>query len=164
MLASISMALELGFNQEQIQLSLNNYKAMFGRAEKTKIKGHDAIIQLIKNPTGASEVLKTVDLKSHILIAINDNFADGRDVSWLWDAEFELLKNTQYEIITSGIRANDMALRLKYAGVEKEKIKVIMDLTKAVKYVAENCQNDEKISILPTYTALLEIKEKKGKV
>ena len=164
MLASISMALELGFNQEQIQYGLNNYKAMFGRAEKTKINGHDTIIQLIKNPTGASEVLKTVDLNSRILIAINDNFADGRDVSWLWDAEFELLKDTKNEIITSGLRADDMALRLKYAGVEKEKIKVIMDLNKAVKYVAKNCKNDEKITVLPTYTALLELKEKKGKI
>ena len=111
---------------------------MFGRAEKNEFNGHKTIIQLIKNPAGASEVLKTVDLSSKILIAINDNFADGRDVSWLWDAEFELLKDTEKTIVTSGIRANDMALRLKYAGVPSEKIKVVPDLFEAVEEVSSS--------------------------
>jgi UDP-N-acetylmuramyl tripeptide synthase len=133
---------------------------MFGRSEKTTIQGHPAIIQLIKIPAGASEVLKTVNLSSNILIAINDNFADGRDVSWLWDTEFELLKDTEKTIVTSGLRADDMALRLKYAGVPVEKIKVIPDLFKAIDFVAENSPPQEKITILPSYTALLQIKNK----
>ena len=160
-LAAISMALEIGYSQEEIQNALNTYKAMFGRAEKTEINGHKTIIQLIKNPAGASEVLKTVDLSSKILIAINDNFADGRDVSWLWDAEFELLKNTEKTIITSGIRANDMALRLKYAGVPTEKIKVVPDLYKAVDEASSSGDKDEKVTIMPSYTALLQIKNYK---
>ncbi|MGN1125639.1 MAG: MurT ligase domain-containing protein [Candidatus Gastranaerophilaceae bacterium] len=158
-LASVSMALELGFSQEEIQHALNSYKAMFGRAEKTEINGHKTIIQLIKNPAGASEVLKTVDLNSNILIGINDNFADGRDVSWLWDAEFELLKDTQKTIITSGIRAKDMALRLKYAGIPTDKIKVIPDIFKAIEEISKT-NSDEKITILPSYTVLLQIKNK----
>ena len=160
-LASISMALELGFSQQEIQQALNTYKAMFGRAEKTTINGHKTIVQLIKNPAGASEVLKTVDLNSNILIAINDNFADGRDVSWLWDAEFELLKDTSKTIITSGLRANDMALRLKYAGISEEKIKIIPDLTKAIKEVSSSKNFDETVTILPSYTALLQMKNSK---
>ena len=160
-LAAISMALEIGYKQEEIQNALNTYKAMFGRAEKTEFNGHKTIIQLIKNPAGASEVLKTVDLSSKILIAINDNFADGRDVSWLWDAEFELLKDTEKTIITSGIRANDMALRLKYAGVPTEKIKVISDLHEAVEEVSSSEDKDEKVTIMPSYTALLQIKNYK---
>lgn len=160
-LAAISMALEIGYKQEEIQNALNTYKAMFGRAEKTEFNGHKTIIQLIKNPAGASEVLKTVDLSSKILIAINDNFADGRDVSWLWDAEFELLKDTEKTIVTSGIRANDMALRLKYAGVPSEKIKVVPDLFEAVEEVSSSEDKTEKITIMPSYTALLQIKNYK---
>lgn len=160
-LAAISMALEIGYKQEEIQNALNTYKAMFGRAEKTEFNGHKTIIQLIKNPAGASEVLKTVDLSSKILIAINDNFADGRDVSWLWDAEFELLKDTEKTIITSGIRANDMALRLKYAGVPSEKIKVVPDLFEAVEEVSSSEDKTEKVTIMPSYTALLQIKNYK---
>ena len=82
------------------------------------LDGKKTLIQLIKNPIGANEVLKTVDKDSNLLIIINDNYADGRDVSWLWDAEFEVINNNKNEIVVSGIRANDMALRLKYAGVE----------------------------------------------
>ncbi|MBR1680587.1 DUF1727 domain-containing protein, partial [bacterium] len=153
-LAAVSAALEAGFSKDEIQNALKTYKAMFGRAEKTEINGHKTIIQLIKNPAGASEVLKTVDLSSNILIAINDNFADGRDVSWLWDAEFELLKDTQKTIITSGIRAQDMALRLKYAGISEDKIKIIPDLFKAIEYISKPDNKNEKITILPSYTAL----------
>ena len=160
-LAAISMALEIGYKQDEIQNALNTYKAMFGRAEKTEFNGHKTIIQLIKNPAGASEVLKTVDLSSKILIAINDNFADGRDVSWLWDAEFELLKDTEKTIVTSGIRANDMALRLKYAGVPSEKIKVVPDLFEAVEEVSSSEDKTEKVTIMPSYTALLQIKNYK---
>lgn len=160
-LAAISMALEIGYKQDEIQNALDTYKAMFGRAEKTEFNGHKTIIQLIKNPAGASEVLKTVDLSSKILIAINDNFADGRDVSWLWDAEFELLKDTENIIITSGIRANDMALRLKYAGVPTEKIKVVPDLSEAVDEASSSDDKNEKVTIMPSYTALLQIKNYK---
>lgn len=102
--------------------AVSTYKSIFGRAERRIINGHKTLIQLIKNPTGASEVLKTVDLSSNIVIAINDNYADGRDISWLWDSDFEQLKNAQKLVITSGIRAKDMATRLKYAGIPQEKL------------------------------------------
>ena len=94
-----------------------------------------------------------VDKDSNLLIIINDNYADGRDVSWLWDAEFEVINNNKNEIVVSGIRANDMALRLKYAGVEK--IKIINDIEKAVEYIGKTADNN--ITILPTYTALLKL-------
>lgn len=159
-LAAVSMALELGYKQKEIQNALKTYKAMFGRAEKTEINGHKTIIQLIKNPAGASEVLKTVNLNSNILIAINDNFADGRDVSWLWDAEFELLKDAKKTVIASGIRANDMALRLKYAGLSSDKIKVVPDLFEAINVISSSEDKNEEITILPSYTALLQIKNR----
>lgn len=160
-LAATSAALYLGIGEEIIKNALLSYKSIFGRAEKRIINGHEALIQLIKNPTGASEVLKTVDLNSQILIAINDNYADGRDVSWLWDADFERLKNTQNPIIVSGIRAKDMAVRLKYAGVPTDKIRIEQDLKTAVEIASGSDKIEENITILPTYTALLKLNKMK---
>lgn len=152
-LAAISLGFETGMNQEEIQKSLDTYQAIFGRTEKRTINGNPAVIQLIKNPTGASEVLKTVDLKSNIVIAINDNYADGRDISWLWDSDFEQLKNAEKLVITSGCRANDMATRLKYAGIPQEKIIVEPNIKKAI----DKATTTGKTTILPSYTALLKI-------
>ncbi len=160
-LGAISAALFLGIENEFIEEALLNYKSIFGRAEKKIINGHQTLIQLIKNPTGASEVLKTIDLNSQILIAINDDYADGRDVSWLWDADFERLQNTQKPIIVSGIRAKDMAVRLKYAGIPADKIIVEEDLKTAVEIVSSSDKMEENISILPTYTALLKLNKMK---
>ena len=155
-LAAISLGFETGMNQEEIQKSLDTYQAIFGRTEKRTINGNPAVIQLIKNPTGASEVLKTVDLKSNIVIAINDNYADGRDISWLWDSDFEQLKNAEKLVITSGCRANDMATRLKYAGIPQEKIIVEPNIKKAI----DKATTAGKTTILPSYTALLKINKK----
>lgn len=160
-LGAIACAFTQGFNYEDIKTAVESYKSIFGRAEKRVIKGHNTLIQLIKNPTGASEVLKTVDLKSHIVIAINDNYADGRDISWLWDSDFEQLKNTENPIITSGIRAKDMATRLKYAGIPQDKIIIEENIKNAIELAAKHACPDDKITILPSYTALLKIKKMK---
>ena len=170
-LASIALCKELGIEANDIQKNLKTFKVAFGRSEIKYLNGKRTLIQLIKNPIGANEVLKTVDLDSNLLIIINDNYADGRDVSWLWDAEFEVLNPTpqspparggkaQKEIIVSGSRANDMALRLKYAGVDTDRIKVISDIEKAVDYVGKSADNN--ITILPTYTALLKLDKMKS--
>lgn len=151
-LGAIALCHELGINN--IQNALDTYHSEFGRSEIREIYGKKAIIQLIKNPTGASEVLKTVDKNTNVLIAINDNYADGRDVSWLWDSDFEMLRGCTKKIITSGIRAYDMAVRLKYAGIEN--VKVIPDIDKAIKEVST-----DDMTILPTYTALLHINKTK---
>lgn len=156
-LAAVALALELGYEQVQIQNALNSYQAIFGRAEKLTLQGHQVLVQLIKNPTGASEVLKTVDLSSNILIMINDNYADGRDVSWLWDADFEYLKDAKNTITVSGWRANDMAVRLKYAGIDASRIVVIPKIKHAIDHLLTSLDINEKITILPTYTALLKM-------
>lgn len=161
-LAAISLALECGKSQSEIQNALNTYEPAFGRFQKCKIEGRETVIQLIKNPTGTSEVLKTVDLKSNILIAINDKYADGRDVSWLWDSDFEHLKDVENEIVVSGIRALDMGLRLKYAGIKEDKIIVLENIKKALNYLIQKTTPQSKITILPSYTALLEIKKKQS--
>lgn len=162
-LGAIALGLELGYEQSLIQNALNSYQSIFGRAEKLILRGHQVLVQLIKNPTGASEVLKTVDLNSNILIMINDNYADGRDVSWLWDADFEQLKEAKNPIVVSGWRAKDMAVRLKYAGVDPSKIIVIPKIRHSIEYMLDTLDIHEKITILPTYTALLKMQTLRGK-
>lgn len=159
-IGAVSLCLELGISPESIRKNLKTFQVAFGRSEVKYLNGKKTLIQLIKNPIGANEVLKTVDLDSNLLIIINDNYADGRDVSWLWDAEFEKIKDAKKEIIVSGIRANDMALRLKYAGVNTEKIKVVSDIEKAVEYIGKS--SEDNITILPTYTALLKLNKMKN--
>lgn len=160
-LGAVACAMENGINYQTIKKAVSTYKSIFGRAERRIINGHKTLIQLIKNPTGASEVLKTVDLSSNIVIAINDNYADGRDISWLWDSDFEQLKNAQKLVITSGIRAKDMATRLKYAGIPQEKIIVEEDIKSAIALAAKSDNIEERITILPSYTALLKISKMK---
>jgi len=160
-LAAITLGLELGIDSEKIQKAFETYETIFGRAEILKLRGKDTIIQLIKNPAGATEVLRTVkdDQNSRLLIIINDDYADGRDVSWLWDANFELLTNHKKQIITSGIRGADMAVRLKYAGIPQENIKTEKDIKTAIIKSLRQTENGEKLYILPTYTALLNIQK-----
>lgn len=156
-LAAISMALLLKIKPRVIQKALNNYQSVFGRAEKVVIQGKPVFIQLIKNPVGASEVIRTIsgDKNSKLLVIINDDYADGRDVSWLWDADFDALSGYQNEIITSGKRAYDMALRLKYTDFDFNSLKVIPDIKQAILYALENMEQERTLHILPTYTALL---------
>ena len=111
------------------------------------------MIQLIKNPAGTNEFLKTVDLDSNILIAVNNNIADGTDISWINQAEFEKLAEVKQEVVVTGLCCNDMAERLEKAGIKN--IKIISDIKKAIEYVGKNADNN--ITVLTTYTALLKI-------
>ena len=147
----------------QIQKGFQTYSTIFGRGEKLNINNKTAWIYLIKNPTGTTEVLKTL-LKipnARFLIAINDNFADGRDISWLWDARFDILSSHKKEIYISGKRAYDMALRLNYANLKKEQIKVNENITSAINNATKSLDKEETLFILPTYTVLLEMQKKR---
>ena len=158
-LAAFLTALELGIKPQKIIYSIENYCTVFGRAELIKIKEKEVLIQLIKNPIGATEVIRTVkDSKnSKLLIIINDNYADGRDVSWLWDANFELLTGFNGDIMVSGTRAWDMATRLKYSGISSTNILVEENIESSLKILLNNTLKSQKLYILPTYTALLQL-------
>jgi UDP-N-acetylmuramyl tripeptide synthase len=120
------------------------------------------LIALIKNPVGASETVRmfttATDQPLHLLIAINDRFADGTDVSWLWDADFEPLAHRVAHVTVSGTRAADMALRLDYAGVAGEVITVIDDLPAALDAALSRLPPGETLAVLPTYTAMLDLR------
>ena len=162
-LAAVSACLELNISPEIIQKGLDTYESIFGRSERFSINKRNILVQLIKNPTGASEVLRTINQKSakKLLIIINDNYADGRDVSWLWDTDFELLKDYENSIVVSGSRAYDMAVRMKYAGFDEAKIEVKKDIKEAIDYSVKSIEEGEQLLIMPTYTALLEMQKQK---
>lgn len=160
-LAAAAAASSIGVSMEAIRQGLKNYKTLFGRSEKIIIEGKTVLIQLIKNPAGASQAIRAVvaDDNARIMVAINDNLADGRDISWLWDADFELMAEQKKPIITSGQRAEDMSIRLKYAGVPAENIICVPKLEKALQQALDMVQPDETLWLLPTYTCLLELQK-----
>ncbi|MDQ3540969.1 MAG: DUF1727 domain-containing protein, partial [Chloroflexota bacterium] len=122
-------------------------------------------LALVKNPTGFNEVLRmltaeTDGLTVPTMIAINDLHADGRDVSWLWDVDFELLAEGDGRLSTTGLRGSDMANRLKYAGVDTERIASLhADLAAGLDAFVDSVPAGESAYILPTYTAMLEIRK-----
>ena len=157
LLAAVAVGTCFEFKSDKTRDSLNNFSSAFGRAEKLPFGS----IFLIKNPTGATQVFETLvsQIKSNdrLLLALNDNLADGTDVSWIWDAEFEKLeiRNLKLEIICSGTRANELAVRLKYAGFKASQITVEPSLVSALEGGRTGLQGS--LYILPTYTAMLAI-------
>lgn len=167
-LAAFAVSEAIGVPADQVISTLGNLSPAFGRVEKFTIPSphtgqanNDGYIFLIKNPIGATQVFKTIapQLKSEdrLLMALNDNLADGTDVSWIWDAEFEKLLVTSDKLLVtcSGIRAHDLALRLKYAGFSLKNIIIEPGLENALKQARTGLKG--RLFILPTYTAMLEL-------
>lgn len=160
-LSAASVAEVVGGGGPAIVEALRNFSAAFGRMEYLNISGKKAMLLLIKNPTGANQSLSAVfsnDQKKNIFLALNDNFADGTDVSWIWDIDFESFNLAKTNIAVSGIRAEDMALRLKYAGVDSKNIGIEKNLIKAIQQFIKKVPENEICYILPTYTAMVEIR------
>jgi UDP-N-acetylmuramyl tripeptide synthase len=160
-LAAIAAGLKLGIGREQIGPALAGMRAVFGRVETIEVSGKAVSILLIKNPAGANEVLRTVRLEGDaqgldLWIALNDRIADGRDVSWVWDADFELLAGGVRRVVCAGTRAAEMALRLKYAGVPGDAIEVEPSIGASLD--AAIAATPGRLFALPTYTALLELR------
>jgi UDP-N-acetylmuramyl tripeptide synthase len=160
-LAAVAAGLRSGVPLEQIRAGLESMRAVFGRVETIEVSGKPVSILLIKNPAGTNEVLRTLTLESSnggidLWLALNDRIADGRDVSWIWDADFELLSGGVRRVICSGTRAPEMALRLKYAGWPEESIEVMEPIAGSLD--AAVAAAPERLFALPTYTALLELR------
>jgi lipid II isoglutaminyl synthase (glutamine-hydrolysing) len=162
-LAAIAAGLRLGVPPERIGAALGEMRAAFGRVETIPVGEAAVSILLIKNPAGANEVLRTLLLEAResgpvdLWIALNDRIADGRDVSWIWDADFELLNAAVRRVVCSGTRAPEMALRLKYAGWPEERIGVIPGIEPSLD--AAVAGSEGRLFALTTYTALLELRK-----
>lgn len=161
-LAAAACAHYLGVSNQAIRYGLKEYSTLFGRSEKLTIDGKSVIVQLIKNPAGATQAVSSCvkDNRGRLLIAINDNLADGRDVSWLWDADFEQLAvSPRVKLTVSGQRAEDMAVRMKYAGYPQDKIVCQPKLEQALNQCLSEMEEGETLWLMPTYTCLLELQK-----
>ncbi|MGI8558476.1 MAG: MurT ligase domain-containing protein [Solirubrobacteraceae bacterium] len=158
-LAAAALCSVLGVSLDGIAAGLESSVPAFGRAESIALAGHELRIMLIKNPTGANEVLRTLALEPgehHLIAALNDGAADGRDVSWIWDADWETLAPRIGYATCTGKRAPELALRLKYAGVPTERITVESRLERALDDALSRARTT--LYALPTYTAMLELR------
>ena len=157
-LAAASVAIALGISVAEIATALSRFEGAFGRAQRLSLAGREAIMLLIKNPTGANEVLRTLAASGVTMHAcLNDRIADGRDVSWIWDVDWELVADAISHVVCSGTRADDLALRLKYAGISPERIEVVAGCEAGLDRAIERAPVGSRVMLLPTYTAMLEL-------
>jgi UDP-N-acetylmuramyl tripeptide synthase len=123
---AVAQALEIAW--EPIVTGIEQFKPIFGRGERLQIEGRTVRLLLAKNPTGFNEVLRTLfseGTRRHVLFVLNDNVADGRDVSWIWDVDFERAVHQTMTLVVAGSRALDLALRLKYAGIAQDDMTIV---------------------------------------
>lgn len=167
-LAAMALAWHLGTDLAVVASALKDFRPAFGRMERAMVSGKEVWIALVKNPTGFNQVLATLaeeetpqaEPRAVGLIAINDDYADGRDVSWLWDVDFErwLPEVAVSRWWVSGRRAWDMAVRMKYAGWAPDQLHVEPDLARALSEAVAAAP--ERVFVLPTYTAMLSLRRK----
>ena len=157
----------MGFDRESSKAAVASFSCGFGRMELFDLGTHSARMILVKNPAGCNQVLNYLTSLSEetlFIFCLNDKLADGTDVSWIWDVAFEKLVEMDERlsfIFVSGIRAYDMAVRLKYAGVPLEKLKIIEDYDALIKEMEER---KLPVVIVPTYTAMMDLREKMSAV
>jgi UDP-N-acetylmuramyl tripeptide synthase len=159
-LAAAALSTALGATPAEIVAGLEATAAAFGRAETVSVGGRDLLMLLVKNPAGANEVLRTLALEDgehDVLAVLNDGVADGRDVSWVWDADWELLAGRLARVVCSGTRAAEMALRLKYAGVDEARLVVEPSLPAALDRAVSGATG--RLVAIPTYTAMLALRQ-----
>jgi lipid II isoglutaminyl synthase (glutamine-hydrolysing) len=157
-LAAATLARALGASLDEIAAGLSRFVAAFGRFERIPVGSKRLLLLLIKNPAGANEAVRTLvegGAPRVAVIALNDAIADGRDVSWIWDVDFELLLADLDTLVATGERAAELALRFKYAGLDDSRIVVEPDLARAFDRGLELTPDGGELVVLPTYTAML---------
>ncbi len=161
-LAAASLSRALGASLDEIAVGLGSFAAAFGRFERIPVgDGRSVLILLIKNPAGANEAIRTlVDGGAPVtaLIALNDGIADGRDVSWIWDVDFEPLGDGLEHLVASGDRAAELALRFTYGGLDRAALEVVPELEAALDRGLALTPPGGELVILPTYTAMLALR------
>ena len=161
-LAAAALTLSLGVDLDTVAAGLAAVEPAFGRAETVLLGGRPTSILLVKNPAGANEVLRTLTLEGgelDLFGVLNDRIADGRDVSWVWDADWELLVPSVRRMTCSGTRAHELALRMKYAGVDPARLHVVEDLAEGLDAALAASPAPTPLYAIPTYTALLALQE-----
>ena len=158
-LAAFAAGITIGLDPSYIAERLKNFHAAFGRQERLEFRGRHLNLVLSKNPAGFNETLRTaVDLAkgNSFLIGLNDRKADGTDVSWIWDVDFERLKGRAHVVVPAGSRAHDLAVRFKYAGIETTPPET--DPSRALDALVKATPEGETAHLLCTYTAMLDLR------
>ena len=161
-LAAASLALSLGATLDDVVSGLESFNAAFGRFERISVGDRGLLMLLIKNPAGANEAVRTIvdgGTRSVAVIALNDAIADGRDVSWIWDVDFEPLIADLTRLVATGDRAAELALRFKYGGLDTGAIDVVPSLESALDRGLELTPSGGELVVLPTYTAMLALRQ-----
>jgi len=158
--AASALALALDTPPAAIRAGLERFSAAFGRFERIPAGGKRVVVLLVKNPAGANEVLRTLEtgVPPVIVLALNDAIADGRDVSWIWDVDFEPILPHVDRIVVTGERAAELGLRLVYGGLLEEKLEVVPSLEAALDRGLELVEAGTELVVLPTYTAMLALR------
>lgn len=157
-----ALSLQLGASLDDCAAGIAAMRAAFGRGERVALGERELLLMLVKNPVGANEVLRTLALEPRpldVLAVLNDRIADGRDVSWVWDADVEAAAPSVRRVVCSGTRAAEMALRWRYAGVSPDRIIVIPELEAALDEALAGAEAGGPLVVLPTYTAMLELRQ-----
>ena len=158
--AAASVAIGLGISPGRIRAALAEFSAAFGRFERIAT-GHKRIVMLlVKNPAGANEVLRTLEagVPPVLVMALNDGIADGRDVSWIWDVDFEPLLPHVQRIVVTGERAAELGLRLVYGGLSEDRLELEPSLERALDRGLALIDAGTELVVLPTYTAMLSLR------
>ncbi|HVA29688.1 MAG TPA: MurT ligase domain-containing protein, partial [Gaiellaceae bacterium] len=153
-----ALARALGASLDEIDAGLRRFSAAFGRFERIPVGDKRILLLLIKNPAGANEAVRTLvdgGAPRVAVVALNDAIADGRDVSWIWDVDFEPLLGGLERIVASGERAAELALRFAYGGLDETAIDVEPDLARALDRGLALTPAGGELVVLPTYTAML---------
>ena len=161
-LAAFSAAYEFGIDHDGIASSISQTVAAFGRTEKVEINDREIHILLAKNPAGANANIDTLLLHSgpiYLCVLLNDRIADGRDVSWIWDVDYERVLNRVETLHVGGERSFDLALRFLYGGFDKDKIEVAASVSNLLDNLLSSTPKNSKIFILPSYTAMLDLRD-----
>jgi lipid II isoglutaminyl synthase (glutamine-hydrolysing) len=157
--AALALALEVPL--AEIKAGLERFSAAFGRFERIPVGDRGVLMLLIKNPAGANEVIRTLVEGAPprvAVVALNDAIADGRDVSWIWDVDFEPLLAGLERVVATGSRAAELALRFAYGGLARDRIDVIPRLETALDRGLELTLPGGELTLLPTYTAMLALR------
>jgi len=160
-LAAASLTLNLGAQLDEIVAGIESFNAAFGRFERIRVGDRGLLMLLIKNPAGANEAVRTIvegGAPAVAVIALNDAIADGRDVSWIWDVDFEPLIPGLTRLVATGDRAAELALRFKYGGLDARAIDVLPSLEAALDRGLELTPPRGELVVLPTYTAMLALR------
>jgi UDP-N-acetylmuramyl tripeptide synthase len=158
--AAASLSLAVGATLEEVRVGLERFNAAFGRFERIATAGKSIVLLLVKNPAGANEVVRTLEtgVPPVLVIALNDAIADGQDVSWIWDVDFEPLLAHARHVVATGERAAELGLRLVYGGLAEDRLEVIPPLEQALDRGLALVQAGTELVVLPTYTAMLALR------